>query len=124
MRYRRFSCWRRIVTFDFPRYWCKSGAADVPPVLPVEVHELWDEAFCADHNFRGKDYVDTCGLTDLYILNPLLTTKTDSYDRDRHPVYYAPFGNPEKVTVHAYAGTAVEALAKEMGYRFVPLPEQ
>lgn len=93
-------------------------------VLPVEVHELWDEAFCADHNFRGNDYVDTCGLTDLYILNPLLTAKTDSYDRDRHPVYYAPFGNPEKVTVHAYAGTAVEALAKEMGYRFVPLPEQ
>ena len=93
-------------------------------VLPVEVYELWDEAFCADHNFRGKDYVDTCGLTDLYILNPLLTAKTDSYDRDQRPVYYAPFGNPEKVTVHAYAGTAVEALAKEMGYRFVPPPEQ
>ena len=34
MRYRRFSCWWRIVTFNFPRYWCKSGAADVPPVLP------------------------------------------------------------------------------------------
>lgn len=33
MRYRRFSCWRRVVTFNFPRYWCKSGAADVPPVL-------------------------------------------------------------------------------------------
>ena len=33
MRYRRFSCWLRTVTFDLPRYWCKSGAADVPPVL-------------------------------------------------------------------------------------------
>lgn len=33
MRYRRFSCWRRIVTFNLPGRWCKSGAADVPPVL-------------------------------------------------------------------------------------------
>ena len=33
MRYRRFSCWRRIVTFNLTRRWCKSGAADVPPVL-------------------------------------------------------------------------------------------
>lgn len=33
MRYRRFSCWRRTVTFDLTRNWCKSGAADVPPVL-------------------------------------------------------------------------------------------
>ena len=33
MRYRRFSCWRRTVTLNLPRYWCKSGAADVPPVL-------------------------------------------------------------------------------------------
>ena len=33
MRYRRFSCWRRTVTFNLPRYWCQSGAADVPPVL-------------------------------------------------------------------------------------------
>ena len=34
MRYRRFSCWRRTVTFNLPRHWCQSGAADVPPVLP------------------------------------------------------------------------------------------
>lgn len=34
MRYRRFSCWRRTVTFNLPRCWCQSGAADVPPVLP------------------------------------------------------------------------------------------
>ena len=34
MRYRRFSCWWRTVTFNVPRHWCKSGAADVPPVLP------------------------------------------------------------------------------------------
>ena len=34
MRYRRFSCWRHTVTFNLPRYWCQSGAADVPPVLP------------------------------------------------------------------------------------------
>lgn len=33
MRYRRFSCWRSTVTFNSTRYWCKSGAADVPPVL-------------------------------------------------------------------------------------------
>lgn len=33
MRYRRFSCWRRTVTFNLQRYWCQSGAADVPPVL-------------------------------------------------------------------------------------------
>ena len=33
MRYRRFSCWLRTVTLNLPRYWCKSGAADVPPVL-------------------------------------------------------------------------------------------
>ena len=33
MRYRRFSCWRRIVTFNLTRRWCKSGAADVPSVL-------------------------------------------------------------------------------------------
>ena len=34
MLYRRFSCWRRIVTFNLPRRWRKSGATDVPPVLP------------------------------------------------------------------------------------------
>ena len=33
MRYRRFSCWRRTVTVNLTRYWRKSGAADVPPVL-------------------------------------------------------------------------------------------
>ena len=33
MRYRRFSYWRSAVTFNLPRRWCKSGAADVPPVL-------------------------------------------------------------------------------------------
>lgn len=33
MRYRRFSCWRRTVTFNFPRCWRRSAAADVPPVL-------------------------------------------------------------------------------------------
>ena len=33
MRYRRFSYWRSAVTFNLQRHWCKSGAADVPPVL-------------------------------------------------------------------------------------------
>lgn len=34
MRYRRFSCWLRTVTPNLTRRWCKSGAEDVPPVLP------------------------------------------------------------------------------------------
>ena len=34
MRYRRFSCWLRTVTLNLTRRWCKSGAEDVPPVLP------------------------------------------------------------------------------------------
>lgn len=33
MRYRRFSRWRRTVTFNSQRYWRRSAAADVPPVL-------------------------------------------------------------------------------------------
>lgn len=92
-------------------------------VLPLEIHSMSDEAFCAESNFREKDYVDTCGLTDLYILNPLFMPAT-IYARqpDGSPTYVAPFGNKERVTVHTYARTEAARLASNLGYRFEPLP--
>lgn len=73
--------------------------------LPKGIYSLSDEAFIR------------CGLTDLYIYNPLLRI-----DYSLSSYYIAPFGDPEKVTVHAYAGTEAAELAQEMGYRFEPLP--
>lgn len=86
-------------------------------VLPENIYSICDEAF------RRRDSVDRCGLTDLYILNPMLTVISYKTASDGSKVWDAPFGNPEKVTVHAYTGTEVEWLAKKMGYKFVPLEE-
>ena len=86
-------------------------------VLPENIYSICDEAF------RRRDSVDRCGLTDLYILNPLMTVVSYKTASDGSKVWDAPFGNPEKVTVHAYTGTEVEWLEKKMGYKFVPLEE-
>lgn len=92
-------------------------------VLPMQIYSMSDEAFCAESNFREEGYVDTCGLTDLYILNPLFhPVSVYNTQPDGSPTYVAPFGNKERVTVHAYAGTEAAELAQEMGYRFEALP--
>lgn len=92
-------------------------------VLPMQIYSMSDEAFCAKSNFREEGYVDTCGLTDLYILNPLFhPVSVYNTQPDGSPTYVAPFGNKERVTVHAYAGTEAAELASNLGYRFEPLP--
>ena len=91
-------------------------------VLPVQIYRMSYRAFRPANSFEeGPDYVNTCGLTDLYILNPYLDVLTSSHFADGSPDYGEPFGDPSKVTVHAWSGTFVEELAREKGYTFVPL---
>lgn len=90
-------------------------------VLPMQIYKMGDRVFLPEESFEEPaDYVDTCGLTDLYILNPYFeSVGHKNYQGGKY--YTAPFGNPERVTVHAWSGTFVEELAREKGYTFVPL---
>lgn len=89
--------------------------------LPMQVYAMSDRAFCDEFDYEEAS--DTCGLADLYILNPLFEVKTGSRDEYGNPYYEAPFGNLSKVTVHGWSGTFVEELALKMGYTFIPFEE-
>lgn len=90
-------------------------------VLPPNIYAIIDGVFHGEHD--GSGYHDTCGLTDLYILNPMLTV-VHRWSTAAGPIMLFPFGNPERVTVHAFSGTEAEQWARTLNYKFVPLEEE